>query len=221
MGGNLRFDRHAAVLLGPEAGNRPAARRRQRAALIRLKLRSSAQTEGVGKMRARNPNCPFSPWEKAGMRASGGRAPTGFDFTHDEVRLPQALTRIGSNSQSPHPCLLPGGEGAIRVPIPHSPQPFCLRRGTELQADQGRALSERSEFARTPPEASTTGCPQRSAGTQTVGSPFFCLLFFGEAKKSESPPGDSRPAQASKSNPRPIEQQTSPGIHGAMASGLA
>ena len=32
----------------------------QRAALIRLKLRSSAQTEGVGRMRDRSPYCPFS-----------------------------------------------------------------------------------------------------------------------------------------------------------------
>ena len=32
----------------------------------------------------------------------------------------------------------------------------------------------------TPPAPSTAGCPERSAGTQTVGSPFFCLLFFGE-----------------------------------------
>ena len=37
--------------------------------------------------------------------------------------------------------------------------------------------------------ASTAGCPKRSAGTRTVGSPFFCLLFFGETKKSESPAG--------------------------------
>ena len=55
-------------------------RLKQRAALIRLKLRSSAQTEGVGRMRNRNPYCPFSLYgEKAGMRAYGGRTPTGFD----------------------------------------------------------------------------------------------------------------------------------------------
>ena len=39
----------------------------------------------------------------------------------------------------------------------------------------------------TPLEASTAGCPQRSGGTQTPGSPFFSLGFFGETKKSKSP----------------------------------
>ena len=39
----------------------------------------------------------------------------------------------------------------------------------------------------TPLEASTVGCPQRSGGTQTPGSPFFSLGFFGETKKSKSP----------------------------------
>ena len=38
-------------------------------------------------------------------------------------------------------------------------------------------------------DASTAGCPQRSEGTQRVGSPFFWVSFFGEAKKSTSPAG--------------------------------
>jgi len=40
--------------------------------------------------------------------------------------------------------------------------PLCMRRGAEVQADQGsRCLSEvkRSEFSETPPEPSTAGCP--------------------------------------------------------------
>ena len=36
----------------------------------------------------------------------------------------------------------------------------------------GIALFERSEFSETPLNPSTAGCPERSAGTQTVGSPF-------------------------------------------------
>ncbi len=69
------------------------------------------------------------------------------------------------------------------------PNPFCMRRGAERFADQGSQLSERSEFCETPRNVSTAGCPKRSAGTQTAGSPFFCLRFFGEAKKSRSPAG--------------------------------
>ena len=49
---------------------------------------------------------------------------------------------------------------------------------------------ERSESSSTPAGPSTAGCPQRSEGTQTIGSPFLCLLSFGEAKESELPPGN-------------------------------
>ncbi|PIF74046.1 hypothetical protein CLU95_1167 [Variovorax sp. 54] len=46
-----------------------------------------------------------------------------------------------------------------------------------------------ASLGETPRNVSTAGCPQRSGGTQTAGSPFFCLRFFGEAKKSRSPAG--------------------------------
>ena len=68
-------------------------------------------------------------------------------------------------------------------------KPLCMRRGAQGFADQGSQLFERSEFCETPRNPSTAGCPQRSGGSQTVGSPFFCLRFFGEAKKSRSPAG--------------------------------
>ena len=76
--------------------------------------------------------------------------------------------------------------------------PLWMRRGAEDQTDQGKNLFERSELFLTPAGPSTAGCPQRSAGTQEPGSPFFCLLFFGEAKKSELPPGNPRPASLRK-----------------------
>ena len=48
-------------------------------------------------------------------------------------------------------------------------------------------LSEASSSS-TPAGSSTAGCPQRSAGTQTVGSPFLLLtLLLAKQKKSESP----------------------------------
>ena len=78
-------------------------RLKQRAALIRLKLRSSAQTEGLGsECEFGSPYGSFSPWDKAGMRASGGRTPAGFCF----------------QAGSPHPSLLPKGEGGIQNPPP-------------------------------------------------------------------------------------------------------
>jgi len=78
--------------------------------------------------------------------------------------------------------------------------PFCMRRGAQMEAGSGQQLFERSEFCGPPPESSTAGCPQRSGGTQTAGSPFLWLLSFGEAKESSSPAG-ARPG------PRPQKNQ--------------
>jgi hypothetical protein len=69
-------------------------------------------------------------------------------------------------------------------------KPFCMRRGAERFADQGSPLFERSEFGRDPAKREHRRLPRSAAkGSQTVGSPFFCLRFFGEAKKSRSPAG--------------------------------
>ncbi|MDQ0588968.1 hypothetical protein QFZ47_003077 [Variovorax paradoxus] len=67
--------------------------------------------------------------------------------------------------------------------------PLCMRRGAERFADQGRScLSEASSAD--PAKREHRRLPHSAAkGSQTVGSPFFCLRFFGEAKKSRSPAG--------------------------------
>jgi hypothetical protein len=67
--------------------------------------------------------------------------------------------------------------------------PLWLRRGAERFADQGRScLSEASSAD--PAKREHRRLPRSAAkGSQTVGSPFFCLPFFGEAKKSRSPAG--------------------------------
>ena len=74
-----------------------------------------------------------------------------------------------------------------------------------MEAGSGPQLFERSEFCGPPPESSTAGCPQRSEGTQTVGSPFLCLLSFGEAKESESPAGAT--PGLGKQTPRSVKKQ--------------
>ena len=78
-----------------------------------------------------------------------------------------------------------------------------------------RSAQARSEFRSAAPRPSIAGRPQRSEGTRPVGSPFFCLLFFGEAKKSRCAAGrTSRPASAcstdSKSNFSKLLQRCSP-----------
>ena len=79
---------------------------------------------------------------------------------------------------------MPGAAGRA-VLTPHA---VVRRRVAQGWADQGTRLSERSEFERPPAQTEQRSEPSRSDG-EAFGSPFFCLLFFGEAKKSESPAG--------------------------------
>ena len=58
--------------------------------------------------------------------------------------------------------------------------------------DQGKRLFERSEFEIDPTLTECRSVPKGKRRDSDCGSPFFWLLFFGEAKKSDEPPGDSR-----------------------------
>ena len=96
--------------------------------------------------------------------------------------------------------LRPGGVGrAKRRPVWMSACGFpsgCAeeRRFWRIRARVCLSDAKRREFSETPTKLSTAGCPQRSEGTQPVGSLFLGLLSFGEAKESESPAGaKSRP----------------------------
>jgi hypothetical protein len=64
-----------------------------------------------------------------------------------------------------------------------------MRRGAEGQTDQGSCLFEpQASLHETPAGLSTTGCPQRSGGTQAPGSPSLLLtLLLAKQQKSESP----------------------------------
>jgi len=112
----------------------------------------------------------------------------------------------GSGRRFARPLQIPTAQSPITRHGAYVFNPLWACRGAQLQAareagirslrkaklcgyQKGPRVFERSEFARTPPEASTAGCPQRSGGSRTVGSPFLCLLSFGEAKESESPAG--------------------------------
>ena len=53
----------------------------------------------------------------------------------------------------------------------------------------GIALFERSEFSETPPNPSTAGCPERSAGTQTAGRLSFGYFSLAKQRRSTSPAG--------------------------------
>ena len=77
--------------------------------------------------------------------------------------------------------------------------PFCLCRGAQRRAGKGPRMSERSEFARTPPGASTAGCPAPRAGTQTVGVAFLLGTFLWRSKeKCLGRRAETRPATKAK-----------------------
>ncbi|MDH6165744.1 hypothetical protein M2282_000872 [Variovorax boronicumulans] len=70
---------------------------------------------------------------------------------------------------------------------PQSPS-VCAEERSVSRIRARPCLSEAS-LGETPRNVSTAGCPKRSVGTQTAGSPFLCLRSFGEAKESKSPAG--------------------------------
>ncbi len=105
-----------------------------------------------------------------------------------------------------HRCAWPGGwversDDPDRFPHPcgcaeeHSGRGERVRRRTHTHRDltrRGCSSGARSaqRVPRRTPTASTAGCPGAPAtGTRPVGSPFLCLLSFGEAKESRSPAG--------------------------------
>ena len=113
--------------------------------------------------------------------ASLGRAlgPHGFAKPASPFQAPQARSACSALE-------------AERSDGPTVSPPLWLRRGAQRFADQGSPLFERSEFGRDPAKCEHRRLPRSAAkGSQTVGSPFFCLRFFGEAKKSRSPAGAS------------------------------
>ena len=146
---------------------------KQLRALIRETLRSSAHPEGLEE----HPGLCFA------------RPPT-----HHRREAPVVL-RICGQVVGISLLLAERSEGPFgsRFQIPSG----CAeeRSGSRIRARD--CLSEASA-SETPRTASTAGCPQRSGGSQTAGSPFFCLRFFGEAKKSRSPAG-ARPGPARRS----------------------
>jgi len=135
---------------------------------------------------------PQTPRRRRSQKGVGSRT----------AKQPNSQTAKQPNSHTGHCCarpslriargLRPGGVGrAQRRPVWLSGFGFPSGCAEERSGQRIRArdcLSEASS-SETPLDASTAGCPQRSEGTQPVGSLFLGLLSFGEAKESESPAG--------------------------------
>jgi hypothetical protein len=97
---------------------------------------------------------------------------------HDRPEPPAAVRRVNQvgnkDAKGPRGCPPPAVEAGL---------------SSAAAGGQGLALSERSEFSQTPPDASSARHPEAQRRGPDVGSPFFCLLFFGEAKKSKAAAG--------------------------------
>ncbi len=106
----------------------------------------------------------------------------------------RAIAALGPNSRAHAQSAVQTGPSAamarvdVLLPCPSG----CAeeRRVWRIRARVCLSDAQRRELSETPPNQSTAGCPVASAqGTQTAGSPFFWVLFFGETKKSTSPAG--------------------------------
>ena len=152
-------------------------------------------------MRAKAPMPPRKhPAAGAARRGWAAKKPKS-----QKAKKPKSQKAKKPNSHTGHCCarpslrsasrLRPGGVGrAQQWPVWLSACGFpsgCAeeRRFWRIRARVCLSAAKRREFSETPTKLSTAGCPQRSEGTQPVGSLFLGLLSFGEAKESESPAG--------------------------------
>ncbi len=139
------------------------------------------------------------------------RSQQGWDIrTAEQPTSVRAIAALGlvSRAQAPRAAQAGPSEAKARGDV-LLPVPLWMRRGAQGLADQGSRVSERRAAARVerdPAKPEHRRLPRRAAaGTQTVGSPFFWVLFFGEAKKSASPAG-RLPASALKTGTWPNQR---------------
>jgi len=125
-----------------------------------------------------------------------------------------ASTRVGEGIPIPEETRTRLGESLfVFVPAPDCPV-LAGPRSAETSGS-GPALSERSEFSRTPLGSSTAGCPKRSAGTQTAGRLFFGDFLLAKQKKvtcCRAIPGQQPSAGKA-------QAETKTGIEGRLGTG--
>jgi hypothetical protein len=219
---SLRYGQPA--VLGPAGGSLELASLRQSRSLIRLALRSSAHTEGLGdrdwsreRIQMRVRGLAPSPF---GGRLGWGPAEVRLQQVNPSIHLKTAyrteISRPRAYSKSPHPNLPPAGEGVNRLsalpnPIPPRPGWAC---DAPKNRDQGRALFEPQASLRGPPLFwRSAGCPKRSVGTQTAGRLSFG--YFSLAKQRKVTSRRATPGQ------QPSEKHQNPRTRSALLAGAS
>ncbi|PIF76394.1 hypothetical protein CLU95_3555 [Variovorax sp. 54] len=143
---------------------------------------------GSGLRFARRGTCSLSPWGEGGGEGIGLHA-------REAVFLCRGPSPPPSPQGEREQCKPSEAKArevfrcrAKRWPV-GIPTPSVCAEERSVSRIRARSCLSEASLGETPRNVSTAGCPQRSAGTQTAGSPFFCLRFFGEAKKSRSAAG--------------------------------
>jgi hypothetical protein len=104
------------------------------------------------------------------------------DFPSVERACPSASAATRDTHQSA--CKASASERARSSRYPDSPAMETVPSSAAL-GGSGLALSERSEFSQTPPNASSAGYPQGTG----FGSPFLWFISFGDPKEMNSAAG--------------------------------
>ena len=159
------------------------------------------------------PSSSFSLWEKAEMRARGGRMPAGEKLGKPPRIFLQVIEMPASHSQSPHPSLLPKGEGARKArkcaPIPASAPAPPVLTGPVMSGKSGiraaRCLSRRRVCA--DPRFCRSSQVARSAaqGPKQPGRISFAYFSLAKQRKvscHRAPPGQQDHAEPTKDGNR-------------------
>ncbi len=165
------------------AGNRSnSLRSDNRGSFSRQTATTQAHTEGVGgrllvALRATLPDSVTHDCKLNPVTVSASDIPS--PFCHN----------IGINSAA---CICNARRSRASSALPCA---VVRRRVAQGWADQGSRLFEAiAEFERDPAQTEQRSVPEAPLRDDAFGSPFFWVLFFGEAKKSASPAG-ARPGQ--------------------------
>ena len=131
-----------------------------------------------------------------GAKANGPSLRSAFGTRRAVAALGQGESNSRSHSHSRQATYQPlqarsacSGLVAERSNGPSVPHPSGCAEERSVSRIRARSCLSEASLSETPRNVSTVGCPKRSGGTHPVGSPFLCLLSFGEAKESRSPAG--------------------------------
>ena len=161
--GNLRCSRPA----GSRSNSLRCASLRQSRALIRWPLRSSAHTEGRGIPTAARAIASLGPSSSVQVPRAG-RSATGVERSDD----PNGFLGVHPLLAAPAAGRLWGGMG-VEAPMLRA----LTRRGCPSGARSAKRVPRR-----TPQPPRRRFAPSHREGVADLGSPFFWVLFFGEAK---------------------------------------